>query len=85
MHVVQETSTPDAAWPALVEAFQLFLLGSGDPSVHASAAAPAAHDFSSPSSPSASKPHLSNGPTGMDEKVSLGLTSIGRIPIMAVI
>lgn len=57
---------PSEAWPALVEAFQLFLLGTGD-QPEQPPASPSHADGPTPISPSSAKAHLSNGPAALDQ------------------
>lgn len=57
---------PSEAWQALVEAFQLFLLGTGDQHEQPSTS-PSHMDGSAPTSPSSAKAQLSNGPAALDQ------------------
>ena len=61
----QETSTPNEAWAALVEAFQLFLLGTGHPEQLPTSSSYT--DAPAPISPSSAKAYHSNGPAALDQ------------------
>ncbi len=73
--MAQETGTADAAWPALIQTFQVFLLGSSDHPEQSAAAASNTHDSLTPTSPTAAKQHLSNGPSAPDHHHLISLDS----------